>query len=76
MVDRILISANLPFPSLIDWDEIALFTHSLGAVQDKDGSLRRLAAALEAVVGKVCTQLNLYLGRLLTRIYPRGTFFL
>lgn len=53
MVDRIHISMDLPFPSLIDWDKIALFTHSLGDVRKHDGGLQRMARVIEGVVGKV-----------------------
>ena len=53
MVDRVAIAANLPFPSLIDWDSVALFAHPLGAASEAaTQGIKSIADAIEATVGR------------------------
>lgn len=44
-------SNELPLPSLIDWDAIALFTDNFDEILKEEDGMRRTGAALEALVG-------------------------
>eukprot|EP00283_Hemiselmis_rufescens_P026160 CAMPEP_0173452052 /NCGR_PEP_ID=MMETSP1357-20121228/47959_1 /TAXON_ID=77926 /ORGANISM="Hemiselmis rufescens, Strain PCC563" /LENGTH=310 /DNA_ID=CAMNT_0014418877 /DNA_START=25 /DNA_END=957 /DNA_ORIENTATION=- len=48
MVDRIHMATNLPFPSQINWDRIALFTHPLGYIKN----ITHMVRAIESVAGR------------------------